>query len=516
MADSYFSELQKHVKLVSAPGVTQKKKKQSVSELLAAEPLPDLLRAKDLFKKIDEQQAALPSPSEQTTDKIDKLDSIGLVDSVDIPDIASQNQPVIQPVIQPDTQPDTPPDVQPVSPTPNQSLSPSAVEPAIQPDSQPVIQPDTCPVIPPVIQPDFQPISQLPVQPLIHPVVQPYMQPVDQSVIQPVIHPDIQPIVYDDFISYSLTKSQCLVLLYLAQQPGLAQRQKIASATKLPLGTVKDALNTLNRKGYICSEYFVRGGYRGISFKIDTALFNDFLQRRGTDFNTNFQPVIPPHIQPHNQPLSQPVYQPVFQPITRPLNQPLMQSVNQTVNHPLSQPVVQPLDSSFSSSSENQKTTTTVLTGPEMAYWVELGLKDRQVLKWCEDFNIDPSEIRQQLAWARWDLVNNDKEAEVKKDAINWFFGILKRSAGCYPPAKGYQSPVEIRAARLRAQIDAEVKARADLDTLEVEARFQAVLNNPEGAEYQNLLSGLPEAMSGMKGKTLETILREKFLAREG
>jgi hypothetical protein len=151
-----------------------------------------------------------------------------------------------------------------------------------------------------------------------------------------------------------------------------------------------------------------------------------------------------------------------------------------------------------------------------MAYWVELGLKDRQVLKWCEDFNIDPAEIRQQLAWARWDLVNNDKEAEVKKDAINWFFGILKRSAGCYPPAKGYQSPSEIRAARLRAQIDAEVKARDELDKLEAEVLFQAVLNNPEGAEYQNLVSELPEAMRGMKGRTLESILREKFSAREG
>jgi hypothetical protein len=151
-----------------------------------------------------------------------------------------------------------------------------------------------------------------------------------------------------------------------------------------------------------------------------------------------------------------------------------------------------------------------------MAYWLEQGLKDRQVLKWCEEFNIDQAEIRQQLAWARWDLVNNGKEAEVKKDAINWFYGVLKRSAGCYPPAKGYQSPVEIRAARLRAQIDAEVKARDELTTLEAESRFQAVLSDPSGTEYQKLLSGLPEAMSGIKGRALESILRERFLAREG
>ena len=150
-----------------------------------------------------------------------------------------------------------------------------------------------------------------------------------------------------------------------------------------------------------------------------------------------------------------------------------------------------------------------------MIYWEDLGLQNRQAQKWCEQFNINPDDLRQQLAWARWDLVNNGKEAEVK-DPLNWFYGVLRNTAGCYPPAKGYQSPVEIRAARLRAQIDAEARARDDLATLETEAQFQAVLGNPEGVEYLKLLSGLPDAMSGIKGRALESILRERFFAREG
>jgi hypothetical protein len=167
------------------------------------------------------------------------------------------------------------------------------------------------------------------------------------------------------------------------------------------------------------------------------------------------------------------------------------------------------------SSSREKETTTSIITGPEMIYWEEIGLRHNQAQKWCEQFNINPDDLRQQLAWARWDLVNNGKETEVK-EPLNWFYVILRNTAGCYPPAKGYQSPVEIRAARLRAQIDAEVKARDELTTLEAEARFQAVLSDPGGVEYQNLLSGLPDAMIGIKGRALESILRERFLSREG
>ena len=130
-----------------------------------------------------------------------------------------------------------------------------------------------------------------------------------------------------------------------------------------------------------------------------------------------------------------------------------------------------------------------------MAYWEELGLQNRQVLKWYEEFDIEPVELWQQLAWARWDLVNNGKEAEVNEDVIDWFYGVLKRSAGCFPPAKWYQTPIQIRAARLKAQQESDEKAMIELAKEETDARFRAVIADSEGAEYQRLLSELPDAM---------------------
>jgi hypothetical protein len=319
--------------------------------------------------------------------------------------------------------------------------------------------------------------------------------PVETPFQYPTQHPQHHPVELHDQTEraiLSLAKSAGIILIYLARYKGPHKRKFIADATGILPNTVKDVVKTLRLTGFIDCENYVAGNFRGFTCTISEHLYTEFIKRRWNEFSAYIQgSPLHPDGHPHGSPLQ----------------------------YPLSSPVTP----SFSSSSKDIKTTTPfeqdkvqVLTGSEMAYWVEQGLKDRQVLKWCEEFYIEPIEIRQQLAWARWDLVNNGKENEVKKDAINWFYGVLKRSAGCYPPAKGYQTPTHIRAARLREQIESDVKARYELETLETEVRFQAVLSDPEGAEYRDLLSGLPDAMIGIKGRALESILRERFLAREG
>ena len=170
------------------------------------------------------------------------------------------------------------------------------------------------------------------------------------------------------------------------------------------------------------------------------------------------------------------------------------------------------------SSSSNKNTTTySILTGPEMAYWEELGLQEKQTLKWCQEFDVEPGDMRQQLAWARWDLVCNGKEEEIKSP-VNWFYGVMRKTAGCYPPPKNYQTPAEIRAGRLKTQRESEQRALQDLATEEVELRFKALLADPAGMEYQQLLLTVPELARNMKGKAMESILRERFFAenREG
>jgi DNA-binding Lrp family transcriptional regulator len=378
-------------------------------------------------------------------------------------------------------------------------------DPSNYPHNNPVHEPanilvnDVYPVIQPVSdsinQPDYKPANYPANKPIHDPVNYPDNILVSNPVNEPVHHTTQKPTGrIDPELWYPFTEKQGRILLYLITAGGITNRQHISDDTGVNIATVKHTLRILVKEGYIGQiKLYVNHTQRGFTYNVNPQLCTEYSERLS------------------GYPVNNPVSRRVNTPANYPANRPGAWSAPESANYP-----VKNTNSPFSSSSENQKTTTNVLSGPEMAYWVELGLKDRQVLKWCEEFNIDQAEIRQQLAWARWDLVNNDKEAEVKKDAINWFYGVLKRSAGCYLPAKGYQSPVEIRAARLRAQIDAEVKARSELDALEVEFRFQAVLNDPSGTEYQKLLSGLPEAMSGIKGRALESILRERFLAREG
>ena len=374
----------------------------------------------------------------------------------------------------------------------------------IHPSPTPSIQSVDHPSIPTHIQPSIQLENHPSIQHNNHPITTPSIQQVNQPSKQLSGHPsnNLYSLDRQNTVWAPLAEGQGKVLMFLTEtNTGLSNANIISEATGVRYGTTKDALRTLVKYGYITRKERVRlPSFYGFSYLLDTQRCSEYLARVRT-----YTPSASYH--PSEQTSIHLSHNPSIHQIPYPSQQP---SIQQNI-HPSNQ-----LKTAFSSSSENQKTTTTVLTGPEMAYWVELGLKDRQILKWCEEFDIDQAEIRQQLAWSRWDLVNNAKEEEVKKDAINWFYGILKRSAGCYPPAKGYQSPAMIRAARLREQIDAEVKVRSELDTLEVEARFQAVLSDPEGAEYQNLIRDLPDAMSTIRGRALELILRERFLARKG
>ncbi|MEI6209739.1 MAG: hypothetical protein WCP20_23385 [Desulfuromonadales bacterium] len=290
---------------------------------------------------------------------------------------------------------------------------------------------------------------------------------------------------------YPFSPHQGAVLLYLIECGGRSNKLHIVKDTGVPYGTVQRTVALLGKKGYITNiQRYYNHKQRGFTFSINQQQCAEFYTRlKG---KSGIQPTIYTNIETSIQ-----------------------TGVKVKPYSDIQTDVYSAQQVPFSSS-RSKETTTTVFTGPEMAYWEEQGLHERQTQKWCEEFTIEPAELRQQLAWARWDLVNNGKEAEVKKDAISWFYGVLKRSAGCYPRPKDYQTPIQIRTRMLKEQLEEENQARAELVTLEEEGRFRAVLADPEGDEYQQLLASLPNAMRDMKGRALESVLRERFLAKAG
>lgn len=313
------------------------------------------------------------------------------------------------------------------------------------------------------------------------------------------IHPDLW---------LPFTPHQGAVLLYLIEAGGKSNRLHIVEDTCVPFGTVQRTVAILAKHGYINNiERYYNHKERGFTYTINRQKCSVFYDRLR-----------------NNNGMLQTIRNNIHSEIETGAYDGGDISLQTEPYETMPSGLHTDREVPYSSSSSREKLTTSaqpfkkesiILSGPEMLYWKEQHLQEKQVLIWCADFDVGPDEMRQQLAWARWDLVMNNKESDVK-DPINWFFGVLRKTAGCYPPARGYQTPTEIRAARLKEQIATEERARGELATLEVESRFQAVLSEPEGETYRQLLAELPEVMSGMKGKALVSALRERFFAGTG
>lgn len=365
----------------------------------------------------------------------------------------------------------------------------------------------------PVIYPDSEPVNYTanPVnvptneaKPDNEPGKVPTNKPVSEPVYAPVINPAIYPVnepasnidnlltkSIDPELWYPYTENQGKVLLYLIQAGGRTKREHIANDTGVNIATVKYTLRVLVKDGYISQTVLdVNHKMRGFAYSLNQHLCSEYAGRiLGSDFKG--------------------ISQTANYPVNRPVNYPNIR--------PNRSPVIDP-DRRFSSSSFLEETLTTtkavgneVLVGPEAAYWLDAGLQERQTLKWCEDFEVSTSEMRQQLAWARWDLLENRKEADVTKDVINWFFGCLRKTAGCYPRPDNYKSPAEVRAAAIKLQHEKDKEAQDIIATSELDREFQAIMSNPDGEAYKKLYAQVSGFAKEQGGFALELGLRELY-----
>ncbi len=319
------------------------------------------------------------------------------------------------------------------------------------------------------------------------------VQTVDQTVSQTVVqtvgqykHPTADTIMFADPIK-CLTRSQCLVLLFLIQQPGIAQRPAISEYTGVPFGTVKDALALLTKKGFISKpQYYVNGDYRGISYVTNRALCDDFLKKRGPEFN---------------------------------------QTVSQTVVQTVGQTVVDSDGCSdgqtvaFSSKVLTDENLTTkeadIFEDPELKFWRGEGVTERQVKNWMSEFQLSREEIVLSLRYGRFDVL---ERGDVQNSA-NWFYKIVTKN-GFYPKPANYRSLIEIKAEALQQQQTRDKEAKARLDAAEFETYFQTFLADPEAELYRELLSqvsafSLEQLKEGEKMPT-EIELRELLKNQKG
>jgi len=149
-----------------------------------------------------------------------------------------------------------------------------------------------------------------------------------------------------------------------------------------------------------------------------------------------------------------------------------------------------------------------------MMFWIDAGLSERQAATWCSEFEIAPEGLRQQLAWARWDILENGKDPG---NAVSWFFGALRKTGGCYTRPENYQSPAELRLKAMEIEAKRLAEVRLQLQEAEEELEFQRMMNDPDGDLHQACFRNLRELAKSMRGRGLEAAMREQFRKiREG
>ena len=367
-------------------------------------------------------------------------------------------------------------------------------------------------------EPSFHPsitTSIHPPEPAIHPCVQPAIHASIQSTNHPSIHPASQPSVhgtarpsihpFDERKVYQpLTPGQGKVLLYLAEKcAGATNVEVISAETQIPVGTVKDGLRALLKYGYIVNKWrIVQHDFHGFGFSLNHQMCIEYAAK----VNSTSQPSIHPSLKlmPH--------------PSTRP-------SI-----HPIIQPSVP-----FSSSSKDIKTTTMFLpqpepetlgdiiaTDPELEWWFKKGLTVVQAETWAKAAKAPEASLLQSLRHFAYDMVENGREAEMKKDPSNYFFSVIKRS-GKYDAPPGYKSASQKileYETQLLEQQQAEIQqlrqVRQQREEATLELAFQKLLSDTGCPEYQELLDGLSNFERSSKGRVLEIGLRRVFRVKNG
>lgn len=389
------------------------------------------------------------------------------------------------------TQTDVHPDIQPDGSSTNPSARPSDSHAVAQPASQSVEQTVIQPPHQTVTQSDGPSVSRSEAQM----VGQTVLSPISQTVGQPEAYhyPTVDLMMFSDPV-IGLTRNQCLVLLFVIHQPGITQRPAISEHTGVPFGTVKDALAVLVKKSFISKpKYFVNGDYRGFSYVTNRALCDDFLRKRGSEFN-----------QMVTRPVSHPAHQTAFQTVARPVSILDSCSDSQTVSQtgPFSSKVFK--DENLTTSKPG------LLHEPELRFWAGEGVTERQVANWMSEFQLSKEEIVLSLRYGRFDIL---ERGDVQNSA-NWFYKILTRN-GFYPKPANYRSMLEIRAEALKQQQERDREARAQVEAGEFERRFKEFIANPESPLYQDLLgqvnSFAKERLKEGDSHTFEIEMRELF-----
>lgn len=288
----------------------------------------------------------------------------------------------------------------------------------------------------------------------------------------------------------TLSKRQKEVFHYLVSigDHAFIQATHASQVTGIPLPTIRKILRDFRDKNFLKYKRYQQGGKKGIVYELNPELKEELLAAA------------------EKEPVTVSVIKP---------------SVTGSVTSH---------NSSSSFSFHTEKTTTTaeaqqirkmLQTHPEMGYWRQKGLTEKQVAEWMKVADCGLDRMASYLSYCRYEMVELDLEqSKPIHDVFNWFFKILERS-GQYRKPRGYLSHTERKLEAERKAIEEKKKQIEALKALkreqweqEQEMEFWEMLNDTEGELYQRCFSKLnnfdrKRARKG--GKAFEMAMRRAY-----
>ena len=262
----------------------------------------------------------------------------------------------------------------------------------------------------------------------------------------------------------SLSKKQALVFAILEKNVSRqTSYNMIGAALGLSKSASRDAVMGLVSKKYISNIITVRDGvFQGFTYRIDSGKCQQFYEAGGVenkkylDSNHTVTPsshtVIPYSVPPHTS-------------------------------------------SSSVCSLEKKLTTKTIdLREPELLWWAEKGLTNRQVNSWLDEFQMNLEELSQSLRAARFDiLINEIKVGGMPiNEPINYFYKRVKM-AGIYSRPPNYKSVFELRADEFKDQLRRDKIAKEEIWNAEIDAKLKTIMDDQKSSLYQELLGSIGE-----------------------
>ena len=269
------------------------------------------------------------------------------------------------------------------------------------------------------------------------------------------------------YIWLPLNEKQGRILLFLYENGGgLTNMDIICMDTEIAYGTARNAIDVLIREGYVTNKNRHNGHlFRGFEYTLNNHLCSLYVSRIRDE-------------QSHKQPYGQSPEQSFQQTIKQLGNQANKQSNNQTNNQTKGA-----ISSKVFKEDLNLTTTGTgIFDDPELKFWKGEGVTEKQVQNWMTEFQLSHDEIVMSLRYGRFDIL---ERGDVNNSA-NWFYKILTRN-GFYPKPANYRSLPEIKAEALLQQQERDREAKAKIEEVEFEAKFQAFLEDSDSPLFKEL-----------------------------